>query len=123
MRSVGEEVRKLHPAYFAMVMSTGIVSIASKGLGFDPFFLILFLVNLATYTILLPMLLARIAFFTFDFLSDLKHPLRGFGFLTFVAGTNTLGVQFLLLESVAAAKILWFIGFFSWFLFMYSIYF
>ena len=105
-----------------MVMSTGIVSIAFKGLGFDLIFIILFFINIGTYALLFPMLIVRLTFFTGNFLKDLKHPKRSFGFLTFVVATNTLGVQFFLLDFVDVAKVLWFIAFIGWFLFMYSIY-
>ncbi len=122
MNNLKEAIKTLHPGYFAMVMSTGIVSIAFKGLGFDLIFKALFFINVATYLVLLCMLVARIVVFTGDFLDDLRHPMRGFGFLTFVVGTNTLGVQFLLLSYIDVAKVLWISAFVCWFLFMYSIY-
>jgi tellurite resistance protein TehA-like permease len=52
----------------------------------------------------------------------LKNPKRSFGFLTFVVGTATLGVQFLMVEFIGIGKALWFIAFFGWFIFMYSIF-
>ncbi len=122
MNNIRDAIKNLHPAYFAMVMSTGIISIAFKGLGFDLIFRILSVINIITYVILSSMLIARFIFFTGHFHEDLKNPKRSFGFLTFVVGTSTVGVQFLMLEFIGVAKVLWFIAFISWFLFMYSIY-
>ncbi len=122
MMNIKENIENLHPAYFAMVMSTGIVSIAFKELGFGFIFLTLFFINLITYVILFPMLIARIIFFSGKFLKDLKNPMRSVGFFTFVVGTNTLGVQFFLLGFVDIAKVLWLIGLFSWLLCIYAIY-
>ena len=73
-------IRDLSPGYFAMVMSTGIISIAFLKLGFDLIFMVLFLINLVTYAVLISMLIARIVMFTGNFLDDLKNPIRGFGF-------------------------------------------
>ena len=47
-----EELRTLHPAYFALVMATGIVSIAAKLLGIPYVPMALLFVNLAAYVAL-----------------------------------------------------------------------
>lgn len=113
----------LHPAYFAMVMSTGIVSLAFEELGFRWIAHALFLVNLATFAVLLPMFLARIVFFSDALLADLRHPRRCWGFLTLVVAVNTLGGQFfVLLERVPVARILWILGLASWVGLIYGIY-
>lgn len=106
-----------------MVMSTGMISIAFEGLGFQPISRILFFVNIATYVILFPMFIARIIFFTDGFLGDIKHPKRCWGFLTFIVGTNTLGAQFYIFSGfVELAKIFWFFAFFSWLFLIYPIF-
>lgn len=120
---IRKAVRDLHPVYFGMVMATGIISVAFRGLGFESIARALFFVNLVAYAVLLPMLLGRVAFFGRRVLADLRDPRRRFAFLTFVAGTNVLGNQFLLFGFPEVAQILWYLGLASWCLLLYPIYF
>lgn len=118
------DIETLHPAYFAMVMSTGILSIAFDGLGVDPIARALFALNVVTYAVLAVLFAARVTFCTAAFVADMKHPRRCWGFFTFVVGTNTLGSQvYLLSDLVGLAQALWFVGLASWAFFMYAIYF
>jgi len=94
---VREQVRCLHPAYFAMVMGTGIVAIAAHLTGMPLLGRILAWINIVAYVVLALMLLARIAFYSRFVLQDLMDHQRGVGFFTVVAGTAIVGSQSVIL--------------------------
>ena len=64
-------VSDLPPAYFAMVMATGIVSIAAQLLGFSLIAVVLLWLNLAFYAVLWLLTLGRILWFPGRLLADL----------------------------------------------------
>src|ERR1051326_4352301 len=70
-------MKTLHPAYFALVMATGIVSIATKLLGWPYVPVALLAVNLAAYTVLWILTIARIAKSPRDVFADLIAHQRG----------------------------------------------
>ena len=106
----------LHPAYFALVMATGIVSIACHLFKLADLAYALFLINGAAYVILWLLYLARAVLFWPQFAADWVSHKRSFGFFTIVAATNVLGSQFLLLaDNSALAVALWWIGLGLWF--------
>jgi tellurite resistance protein TehA-like permease len=114
---------ELHPAYFSLVMATGIVSIACHTFGLDALARTLFLINIAAYGILWALYLARAAFFRAQFVADWLSHKRGFGFFTMVAATNVLGSQFLLFNgNTAAATGLWWMGLSLWAICTYAIF-
>lgn len=116
-------VEQLHPAYFAIVMSTGIISIAFNGLGFAEIALALFALNIVLYAALIVLSVMRLVFFPRALVQDLLSPQRCWGFLTFVVGTHTVGSQFLVFSGqVLIAQILWVVGLVSWIGFVYLIY-
>lgn len=88
-----DDLKTLHPAYFAMVMATGILSIALflHGVPALPIVLLglngLFLVGVLTATVL------RFQRYRPDFVADIHSHSRGVGFFTTVAGTATFGTQ------------------------------
>jgi len=91
-------VRTLSPGYFALVMGSGIVSV---GLYLQEFFVlstILLLVCAVAYVVLLLLTAWRLVFFRSDIAEDFRDPRRAFGFLTFIAGTNVLGVRLALAD-------------------------
>jgi len=115
MNIVANSIKGLHPAYFAMVMSTGIISVASKLLGFTGIAYVLFYVNIIAYAILLPMLILRVILYWNCLYKDLSDPKLSFVFFTIVAGTNVLGTQFVsIVDQPAIAKIFWYFGIFFW---------
>lgn len=63
-------LEQLNPAYFALVMSTGIVSIAAHLQGFDMIAKALFGFNIAAYPILWLMYICRMIWFTEHFRND-----------------------------------------------------
>lgn len=118
---MSEYIKNLHPAAFAAVMATGIVSIAFKRLGYDFIAMPLFAINVILYPALFCLLVVRVLFYPAALLNDLKQPKKGFALLTFVAGTNTFGMQLISFNFVSPAKILWLIGLVSWVIFLYFI--
>jgi tellurite resistance protein TehA-like permease len=85
------------PGYFALVMATGIVSIASHRLGILVIAMPFLWLNVVFYIVLWGITLTRIFCFPRDFLADFSNHQRGVGFFTMIAGTCILGSQFILL--------------------------
>lgn len=105
----------LHPAYFAMVMATGIVSIASHLLGLGPVAFALFGVNIVFYFVLWMLTGIRIARHRDRVVADLMHHGRSVGFFTTIPATCVLGTQFLLIGGMrGAAAALWLFGILLW---------
>ncbi len=94
-----EDLAELSPAYFGMVMATGIVSIAAHLLGLQPVASGLFLLNVLIYATLWLLTLLRMAGHPRRFFGDMVDHLRGPGFFTAVAGTSVLGSQFVVLAA------------------------
>ncbi len=92
-------IKTLHPAYFAMVMSTGIISIASTQLGFTGIAYGLFYLNIIAYAIILPLQILRVFMFWNYLYKDLCNPKLSLVFFTTVAATNVLGAQFVSIVS------------------------
>ena len=113
----------LSPAYFAMVMSTGIISIAAFLLGLPAIAHALFALNVAFYFVLWLLFALRLLWFRRAMLSDLVDHLRGPGFFTVVVATGVLGSQALLLAgNVAVALALWGLAIVLWVGLTYAIF-
>ena len=84
----------LSPACFAMVMATGIVSLAAHLQGLDTIAWALFALNIGAWLVFCGLSLWRVARFPHRMRDDLGDHLRGPGFFTAVAGTAVLGSQF-----------------------------
>ncbi|MBW7889190.1 MAG: tellurite resistance/C4-dicarboxylate transporter family protein [Bacteroidetes bacterium] len=116
-----EAVGNLSPAYFALVMATGIVSTALFLFHFIEFSFALFYFNIAAYIFLLFLYALRIIYFTEQIQEDFADLAKSPGFLTFVAATNVLGVQFVLLQqNFFIASWLLLAGMLSWGFLIYS---
>ena len=116
-------VRDLFPAYFALVMATGIISIACHLVTMDFLAFPLFYLNQFFYLVLWLMTLARIARPPKPPLHHLPNPHLGGGFLTLVAGTNVLGSQFVTLTAnTNIALILWILGLVLWLFLIYALF-
>src|ERR1044071_9399920 len=76
----------LFPGYFALVMATGIISIACFLLGMKTISLGLLVINVIAYVVLLLLLLVRLLFFFSRVRADIKDHVRGPGFFTVFAG-------------------------------------
>lgn len=116
-------VAALHPAYFALVMATGIVSIASHLQGFTRISTILFALNIIFYCVLWILTVLRLARFANAMIADLLDHGRCVGFFTTVAGTCVLGSQCIIIASnPMAAMALWFFGIALWILLTYAVF-
>lgn len=116
-------VASLHPAYFALVMATGIISIACHLQSHAAIGFTLFVLNVAFYAILVALTVMRVVKFPKRILSDLLDHGRSVGFFTTVAGTCVLGSQFLLVgASQSMATFLWALGIALWSLLTYTIF-
>lgn len=114
-------IANLFPGYFALVMATGIVSIAARAMGMPTIARVLLAINIPTYALLALLLLSRVVFFSGRALADLRDHGRGPGFFTVVAGTCVLGSQMLIVAGdTGAARWLWFAGIALWILVMYA---
>lgn len=101
----------LHPAYFALVMATGIVSLAASIQGFAALARVLLWLNVVFFAALWALTLVRIARHTHRVRADLADHNRSVGFFTMVPAACVLGTQALLIgESPAAAWGLWVFG-------------
>jgi tellurite resistance protein TehA-like permease len=113
----------LSPAYFGMVMATGIVSIGSDLLGLPGIARGLFALNVAVYGLLWLLNLARIYWHRREFFRDMVDHLRGPGFFTVVAATSVLGSQFVVLaDSVRGGVALWGAAVALWLALTYTIF-
>ena len=116
-------VRDLHPAYFAMVMATGIVSIAAHLLHMTLLATSLAWLNLAAFAVLWLLTLARLFHHRSRVFADLIDHNRGVGFFTMVAASCVLGSQCLLvLENALIARLLWLLGIVLWIVLTYTIF-
>ncbi len=123
LAALDEGVKGLSPAYFAMVMATGIVSLAAHLLGMPLLALALFWLNGATYAILCLLTVLRLVRWPRQFCADLIDHQRGPGFFTAVAGSCVLGSQFLLLaDNETAATALWVVGIVLWLVLTYTVF-
>ena len=116
-------IANLSPAYFAMVMATGIVSIASHLLGFRFLDIILLWLNVVFYTLLWVLTIARVLLYPERIIADLSNHLIGVGFFTMVAATCVLGSQFVLLKKAYTLGLVFLgVGAFLWIVLIYSIF-
>ncbi len=108
-------VATLFPGYFALVMATGIISLACHFLGLPLFALPFFWSNIFFYFVLTLLLLLRLVFFRPHFRADFADPGRAVGFFTLVAGTCILGTQVSLIgQDHRAALVLFLAGGVLW---------
>ena len=121
--AVANGIQNLHPAYFAMVMATGIVAIAAHLTGFLLLAKSLTWLNLAAFFALSVMTVARIMWYPHFFFRDLIDHNRGVGFFTIVAGTGVLGSQLVIIFArYTAAMALWVLAIVLWAGFTYTIF-
>jgi tellurite resistance protein TehA-like permease len=111
----------LFPGYFALVMATGIISIACFLLGMQMISLVLLVIDVVAYIVLGLLLLLRLLFFFSRVKADINDHVRGPGFFTVVAGTCVLGSALLIVvEQFRPALLLWFAGIALWIVIMYA---
>jgi tellurite resistance protein TehA-like permease len=119
--SASTPLRNAFPGYFALVMATGIVSIALADQGFAAAAWVLFVVNAVAYVLLWGCGFARLTAGVRGVIAELADHRAGPAFLTVVAGTCVLGVQCLRLAHwPAVAAALWLASLVLWFLLLYG---
>lgn len=114
---------KLSPASFAMVMATGIVSLACQH--FHLYFLadFLFYLNNFLYVVLCLLYLLRLYEYPKQFLADLTNHATGLSYLTFVAATNVLGTQYITMyQQPIIGFVFWLIGVVFWLVITYLVF-
>jgi tellurite resistance protein TehA-like permease len=113
--AAGPSVRELPPNIFAMVMATGIVSLALNGTGYPVLAHFLFWLNVGLYAALSLLVALRAVRYRADLSSDLKSHAKAPGFFTLVAAPCVLGNQCVLLHGAGTAGLaLWVVGVVFW---------
>jgi tellurite resistance protein TehA-like permease len=114
-------LEKLSPGYFALVMATGIVSIAAHFLGLEPLAIALLWIDVAAWFVLVLLFIARAVRFGRQMLLDLGDHARGPGYFTVPAGTCVLGSQLVIVHGATGAAVsLWFCAIALWALVTYG---
>jgi tellurite resistance protein TehA-like permease len=114
-------VRELPPNIFAVVMATGIVSLAMNGAGHTLVAHALFWLNVGLYALLWLLLLLRVARHRTELIADLGNHAKSPGFFTLVAASCVLGNQCVLLfGNSGAGSALWVVGVLFWLALTYA---
>ena len=90
---VRDSVEGLTPGYFALVMASGILSVGMALKHRDLLSLLTLAICGTAFVVLLGLTLWRFVAYRSATNADFLDPRRAFGFFTFVAGTNVLGVR------------------------------
>ena len=113
----------MHPAYFALVMATGIVSLACELMDLHVIAVALFAMNLGFYPLLWILTIARVIRHRDRVRADFAHHGRAVGFFTIVAATCVLGSECLVIgASPTAALALFIAGIVLWASLVYSVF-
>jgi tellurite resistance protein TehA-like permease len=113
----------LSPAYFGLVMATGIVSLAAFMMEHPNLAFALFYLNVAQYGVLCVLYGLRAWRYPRRFFGDMVAHLTGPGYFTTVAGTGILASQFLILaENIVAGAALWLLAVLLWVCLTYTIF-
>jgi tellurite resistance protein TehA-like permease len=115
-------VERFTPAYFALVMSTGIISLAAQQMHLEWIANGLFYVNLVVYPLCGLLLLGRALLAFKPLWTELTSHAKGPLFLAFVPATSLVGSQFVQLRhnSVLGGG-LWLVAAAGWLLLVYSL--
>lgn len=121
--TISTAIADLHPACFAIVMATGIVSVAAELRGMHAVALPLVWLNVALFAVLWVLTLLRALFYRSKLRDDLFDHNRCVGFFTSVAGTCVLGNQFIVVvDQPTIAIVLWLIGIALWAVTTYTVF-
>jgi tellurite resistance protein TehA-like permease len=123
LAALDDRLAGMHPAYFALVMATGIVSIAAHLLGLPAIPKALFALNLVFYPVLWLLTLLRALRHRQRLIADLSHHGRAVGFFTMVAATCVLGSQLVVIAGAPGIALwLWLFGILLYFVLVYSVF-
>ena len=114
--------RRLSPAYFALVMATGIVSIASERAGFHVIAVALLWLNTTQFAVLWILTSWRLIRYRRALIADLTDHRLAPGFLSAVAATGVMANQFILAGALDLALGLWVFGILLWIILTYTIF-
>ncbi len=121
-RGPSENLETLHPAYFALVMATGIVALAAHLHRVPVAPTLLFWLNLVFLAGLAVATVMRLLRYPKAFLSDVRSHQRGMGFFTVVAALGVFGSELVLQMNMAGlAAICWLVAALFWPLVTYGI--
>src|SRR5919198_1965325 len=112
MRDAG--LADLAPGYFALVIATGILSVAAADEGLPGVSVVWLWVAVVGYAVLVALNAARIARFKSSVAMDLANPSTSFEFFSFVAATCVLGTRLAVGRTVVPALGLWLVGLVGW---------
>lgn len=111
------------PAYFALVMATGIVTVAAHLEEWERVAHVLSLVNLAAFGLLWVLFLLRLAWFPREVGRDFGDFHRAPGFFNVVAATAVVGTQFAVIhQRPSAAFAMWLLALPLWFAATYGVF-
>lgn len=120
--AVRAALAQMPPAYFALVMATGIVAIACDLAGPPQAAAVLLPLNGVFYAVLWGATLARVLLYPGRVLADLGDHGRGIGSFTAVAATCVLGAQVLVAGGPPELALgLWYVGVVLWVLLTYGV--
>jgi len=122
MNWLAEGARGLSPAYFALVMATGIVSIASDRAELRTIAAVLLWLNAAQYLLLWILTAWRLLRYHRALLDDLTDHQAAPGFFSAVAATGVMGNQLIVAGAYDLALALWIFGLFLWIILTYAIF-
>jgi len=114
-------IRTLHPAYFALVMATGIVSIAAQLLRIPFVPQALLVINGIAFVVLWALTIVRVIRYPREVLADLSDHQRGVGFFTVVAGTSVLGSQLAIVAKLGSFAF-WIATLVLWLVLVYAVF-
>src|SRR5690606_35963479 len=119
-----QKTKELLPAYFALVMATGIISIALFLDGMELAAFVLFYLNLIFLIVLVSLFITRCVVYFDHVIADFTSYQKGPGFFTLIAALCIVGNQFILLfQNMLAAKILLVTAMVAWLVIGYGFFF
>jgi tellurite resistance protein TehA-like permease len=99
-----DDLGRLHPAYFALVMATGILALGTHEHSVPVLPAVLFWLNVFFFAALWAAFIARAIVYPSEFAADILSHSRSVGFFTVVAATAVLGIQlFVQMQAVGLA--------------------
>jgi tellurite resistance protein TehA-like permease len=117
-----DELETLHPAYFALVMATGIVALATYLHGVPVVPTLLFWLNAFFLVALIAALGVRIGRYPRAVAADLRSHSRGVGFFTIVAAFGVCGNELVLqMQAVGLAVLFWIVAAVLWLVMTYGV--
>jgi len=116
-------IADMSPAYFSLVMATGIVSLAAFLMGQRTLALTLFYLNIVQYAVLCVLYGVRAVLYPQRFFGDMIAHSTGPGYFTAVAGTGVLASQMMMMGGpLAVGRGLWLLTGLLWVGLTYTIF-